>query len=314
MKMYKKEMIIKGKPVKFDAMQVADKGIIVRGKIIRIGKLQDEWSEDIGDPDVVIEALKEARLKPDIFTFWQRVPESEPRYNYYKEWDNVAAMRIKSFEHWWQKQIDAKTRNVNRNAQKKGVITKEVDFDDELVRGIRNIFNESRIRQGKLFWHYGKDFETVKKEMSLDLVRSYFIGAYYNEDLIGFIKLLDVGNGARVVQILSRIEHRDKSPTNSLIGKAVEVCCKKGIPYLFYEKFEYGKTGSRTLTDFKRHNGFEKIQIPRYYVPLTTAGKIILKLNLHRGVKEMLPKRLVLGVMDYRRKWYTRKYSCVKNG
>ena len=41
-----------------------------------------------------------------------------------------------------------------------------------LVNGIIGIFNQSPVRRGKPFWHYGKDFDTVKKEMSLGLRES----------------------------------------------------------------------------------------------------------------------------------------------
>ena len=89
-----------------------------------------------------------------------------------------------------------------------------------------------RSRQDKPFWHYGKDFETIKREMSDRLDRSEFIGAYYNNDLIGFIKIIDAGTYLDIVEILSMIEHRDKAPTNALMAKAVEICDKKSFPIL----------------------------------------------------------------------------------
>ena len=44
--------------------------------------------------------------------------------------------------------------------------------------------------------------------------------------------------------------------------------------------------------DFKRHNGFELVLYPRYFVPLTLKGTLALKLNLHRGIKEAMPRVL----------------------
>ena len=35
------------------------------------------------------------------------------------------------------------------------------------------IFNEAAIRQGRPFWHYGKDFETVKRQFSRYLAREH---------------------------------------------------------------------------------------------------------------------------------------------
>ena len=64
-----------------------------------------------------------------------------------------------------------------------------------------------------------------------------------------------------------------------------------------------------SLSDFKHHNGFLKIDIPRYYVPLTTKGEIALKLNLHLGVAKLLPENMVIFLKDMRRKWYENKLT-----
>ena len=66
---------------------------------------------------------------------------------------------------------------------------------------------------------------------------------------------------AMTTQIISMIRHRNKSTNNALIAKAVEVCSEKNFPYLIYAKWPRG-----SLADFKRHNGFEKIKIPVYYI------------------------------------------------
>lgn len=276
--------------------------IIVNGKFIKIASYKEEWFEDIEDPEKFIKRLKQNKVKADIFTFWQRLPDTKPKYDYYMEWDDVAALSVSSSDHWWNKQIDAKTRNVIRKAEKKGVTVRVTPFDDALVKGITNIFNETPIRQNKPFWHYGKDFETIKREMSDRLDRSEFIGAYYNDNLIGFIKIIYAGNYLDIVEILSMIEHRDKAPTNALMATAVEICANKKVPYLVYAHWPRG-----TLADFKRNNGFERIDLPRYYVPLNIKGAIALKLNIHHRIRDLLPERLMIHILDLRKKWYTKK-------
>lgn len=276
----------------------------VAGRYLRVAKLEAEWHEDIDDPGSVAKKISASGEQVDLFTFWQRLPHTEPRHNYYMEWDNVAALHIKSFEHWWKKQINAKTRNMIRRAEKKGVEIKLVEFNDELVRGISDIFNETPIRQGKPFWHYKKDLETVRHEMSDRPDKSDFIGAYYDGALIGFIKLLYAGQYAITTQIISKIAHRDKAVNNALISKAVEIGCDKKIPYLVYAKWSSGSLG-----EFKRHSGFKKIELPRYYIPLTTKGRIALKLQLHHGISEMLPEQLKRFLIDLRAKHNLRKYS-----
>ena len=154
------------------------------------------------------------------------------------------------------------------------MVVREIPFDDALVRGIHSVYNESPIRQGKRFWHYGKDLEAVRRMNGTFLDRSIFIGAYFQDNLIGFVKLVsDEDRGqAGLMQIVSMIQHRDKAPTNALLAQAVRSCTERGISYLWYANFTYGNKQRDSLADFKRHNGFQKVGLPRYYVPLTGRG------------------------------------------
>lgn len=213
-------------------MIVCGKKVKISGKFIKIARLEEEWYEDLNDSELFINCLKNEKVKADILTFWQRLPDIEPTYNYYMEYDSIAALPITTFDGWWKKQINAKTRNVARKAEKKGVQIKLTVFDDNFVKGLMAIFNETPIRQNKPFWHYGKDFEKVKKEFSKNIHREDIVGAYLNDELIGFIMLAYADRYAMTTQILSKIGHNDKSPTNALLAKAVEICEKKKIPYL----------------------------------------------------------------------------------
>ncbi len=294
------EIGVRGKRIAVPAVKIDGHRIVVTGKFLKIARLKEEWYEDVEDPESIIRQLKKSDVRADIFTFWQRLPETEPKYNYFMERDYIAALPIKSFDHWWEKQIRSRTRGLIRKAKKKGVIVKEVDFTDEFIQGVANIFNETPIRQGKPFWHYGKDFEIVKLEFSRYLFREDLIGAFYNDNLIGFIFIAHAGKYAILGQIISMIERRDLAPNNLLIAKAVEMCDRKNIPYLVYLYW-----GEGTLAEFKRRNGFEKTAIPRYYIPLTLKGKIALKLHLHRGSIGILPKKVQYVLMELKKKWYT---------
>jgi hypothetical protein len=253
----------------------------------------------------VIKSIQENNFKVDIFTFVQRVTQTQPLYDYYYEWDNIAAIKLHDYNYWWEKQISHETRKAVRKSQKNGVTTQLVDFNDELAKGIEGIFNETPIRQGRPFWHYGKDVKSIKKLFSRDAEYHDFIGAYYNDELIGFIMFRQSGSVANLGQIISKIRHRDKAPTNALLSKAVEVCCTRGLKYLVYGNFEYRKGGANTLTDFKRHNGFDKIDIPRYYIPLSRKGNIVLLLKLHKGFKEKLPETVIGKIKSLRSRWYS---------
>ncbi|HET9373361.1 MAG TPA: GNAT family N-acetyltransferase [Chthoniobacterales bacterium] len=280
-------------------MEVDCKRILIEGEIPRIARLEQEWYEDVEDPRTLINQLCKSEPRPDILTFWQRLPDTEPKYSYPMELDSIAALPIKSYSLWWEKQIDRKARNKIRKAQKNGVVVKPATFDDRFVRGITSIFNETPIRQGRHYLHYGKDFETIKRQFSRFLFREEIFGAYLGEELVGFIMLAYAENYAYLGQIISKIAHRDLAPNNLLLAKAVERCAEKGVPYLVYALWLEDSLG-----DFKRSNGFQKFDLPRYYVPLTGKGKLALKLGLHRGWKEAVPKPLRKSLKKLRRRWY----------
>ena len=191
-------------------------------------------------------------VKVDIFTFCQRLPETTPKYKYYMEWYDIAVLPVKSYEHWWSKQIKTRTRGKVRKAAKQDVVVRKAEFNDDFVRGMVSIFNESPIRQDRRFLHYGKDFETVKRQFSRYLFREELMGAYYKDELIGFIMLAYVGQSAVLGQIISKIKHRDKAPNNALIAKAVECCDRKEAPHLIYARWDTGSS----LTYFKYETWF----------------------------------------------------------
>ena len=228
------------------------------------------------------------------------------------QWNGTTwlSFRVSSFDHWIKNQIDFKVRNKVRKAEKNGVVVREVPFDDALVRGIHAIYNESPIRQGKRFWHYGKDLEAVRRMNGTFLDRSIFIGAFLQDNLIGFVKLVsdEDRSQAGLMQIISMIQHRDKAPTNALIAQAVRSCAERGISYLWYANFSYGKKQRDSLADFKRHNGFQKVDLPRYYVPLTVAGRMALRLGLHHGINDWIPEPVAATYRKIRSFWYTRKF------
>jgi hypothetical protein len=294
----------RGAPILVDAVRVNAKTLIISGKLIKTASLKNEWQEDIDDPDEVIRALKQSGVRVDFLKFWQRIPETEPKFSYYKEWRQVAAIPIQDFKHWWDKQIRFRARNKIRKAQKMGVSIEQVEFNDDFVRGVVDIYNQSPIRRGKPFRHYGKDFQTVKAELSVDLGEAVFVAAYFEKELIGFIKFVLADRYAMVTLILDKTLHRDKSPMNGMIAKVVEICAQRGIPYFTYTLWRRGDHGK-----FQESVGFEKIPVPEYYVPLTALGWIALRLRLHEGVKGLIPEKLMVWLLALRSKWYTLRFA-----
>jgi len=290
-------------------MEVCDREVHIRGRLIRIGRLDGDEFELL-DPPTVVEAIQRLPVRVDLFTFMQVLPQTTPQYDYsMRLWDNFAAVPISTFDQWWTKQIDGKTRNMVRRSEKKGVVCREVPFDDSLVEGIHRIYNEDGLRQGKPFAHRGKDVNTVRRMSATFLERSVFIGAFYQEQLIGFAKLVSDHNygQSRIMHIVSMALHKDKSPTNALIAQAVRSCADRHIPYLVYDKFSYGRKRHDSLSDFKQHNGFMRIELPRYYVPLTLRGRVALRLGMHRKLADRIPEAVLAKLRTIRTFWYTRR-------
>jgi hypothetical protein len=303
------EINVKGKMVKFSAIEINGLKIVIKGKYIKIAEVREEWDQDVMEPELIIDGLKKSGRRIDLFTFIQRLPESRPKYNYYREWDSVAAIPIVSYEHWLRNQIPDQARNKIRKAAKMGVEIRKMAFEDELIRGISSIYNESRIRQGTKNTQYNMPYEMVRLLNSTFLDRSEFLGAFYNNELIGYLKIAYTDRFARVMGILGKVRHQEKSPMNLLIAKAVEICSEKRVPYFVYAKYDYGKVGSDSLKDFKKGNGFENILIPRYFVAFNKFGSIVMKMGLYRGIKNMLPRRLVVQLLKIRKEWYSLRYS-----
>jgi hypothetical protein len=103
------------------------------------------------------------------------------------------------------------------------------------------------------------------------------------------------------------IRHRDKAPTNALIAQAVRSCAERGIRYLCYGHFSYGRKERDSLSDFKESNGFQKIELPRYYVPLTMRGRIALRLGLHRDLIDWVPEPMAATYRRIRSSWYAKR-------
>jgi hypothetical protein len=305
------EISVKGDWVKVRAMQVNRTTIIVRGNWLKIAYVHDEaWLEtEVEDPKLCIRRLKEKTphgLRADIFTFAQKLPQTTPKYSYPVEWESTAAIPLTSFQEWWEK-LPQETRKNVRRSQKRGVVIRVNNFDDAVIRGIVEVNNDSPVRQGRRFTHYGKTFDQVKKDHSSFLDRSDFICAYSGEEFIGFLKIVYRGEIASILQLLAKAKHYDGRPSNAMIAKAVELCAAKKISYITYGLFNYGNKRDSSVVDFKTRNGFQEILAPRYFVPLTRWGMLATRLKLHRGLHGILPNSAITLGVNVRLKWYNFK-------
>ncbi len=294
-------------------MKIENRELVSSGRLLRIGSLDGEGYFFLAQPERVLQAVRHANANIDLFTFTQCLSETKPLFNYPYEIFNFAALTITSFDEWWNRQIGFKARNKAKQAQKNGVTIRETPMSDALMRGIWEIYNETPVRQGRRFLHYGKSLECVRRLSTTYPEKSIFIGAYYSDRLIGFVKLLfDAAHAcAGMVHILSLIAHRDKSPTNALVAAAIRACAERKLAYLTYSSFAYGNKLNSSLSEFKQRNGFARVDVPRYFVPLTRWGSFAWKHGFHRGLKERLPENVASQLRNLRSAWYQRRFgSC----
>jgi hypothetical protein len=304
------EIRVRGKTFNVPSTEICGRTVIVSGKWIRTAEIKDEGVIEgviVEEPDSFITKLKESDLKADLFTFAQRPPETTPKYAYHRDWDNWATIPTTRFEDWWENLSQVSRKNVRR-AGRRGVVVKVIQFDEDLVKGVHKIYNSIQIRDGRIFWHYGKDVDSVRQSLATYLDRSEFIGAYLDDELIGFLKMVYVDDTATIFHIISMDEHYDKRPQNALIAKAAEVCEQKAVSQLIYGKFIYGNKRRSSLVEFKRRNGFQQVNFPRYYIPLTARGELFVRLRLYRGISGLLPEPILYLALSCR-DWYHKRLS-----
>jgi hypothetical protein len=121
-------------------LEVCGKEIRERGMLIRTAFLEGEGFAFLEDPQGALEALRKSR-RFDLFTFKQRLSDLSPKYDYPMELDNMAVVRVSTFDDWMTNQINFKVRNKIRKSEKNGVVVRELLFDDDLLRGIQGVYN-----------------------------------------------------------------------------------------------------------------------------------------------------------------------------
>jgi hypothetical protein len=193
---------------------------------------------------------------------------------------------LTSYDEWW-KIIGKKTRNMIRKAEKGGIRTEIAKPNQRLAEGLWKIYNETPIRQERAFPHFGISLRTVAKGL-LSTQNCTYIGAYLQDELVGFVQLVHGDSIVLISQILSLQKHWDKAINNALVAKTIEVCADRHSEWIMY-----GRMGNHpTLDKFKQNNGFTQFQLTRFYIPMTRKGKIAIQLGLQREIKDSLPRAI----------------------
>jgi hypothetical protein len=285
-------------------MNVCGVDIAVTGRLVRIVRLKDELYTSAPDPVEIQKQMRQAGIGADILSFVQDLDDAQPKYGYLREDEAFAVLRLTTFDHWYNKQLRCKARNTLRKAAGSDLETRVIEFSDELLHGIKAIYSDMPIVQGKRNWHYGKDLDTLRREHATFLDCSEFVGAYIGGELIGFAKVTHLKTYSIIMNLVAKVAYRDRAPSNALLARVVELTAARGTQLL-----NYGVWGRRGLNLFKTANAFERLTVPRYYVPLTLRGRVALRLGLHLSLKERLPESWIVRAADARARWNNWRFS-----
>ena len=302
------EIRVKGKWAKVPSIEFNGMTLFAKGKLPRIAVIrgEDMMECELKKPEQYVNLLTSGNtgsVHADIFTFTQRLPGSQPQFSYPMEWESVAAIQTQSFGNWWEN-LPQETRKNVRRSQKRGVSIRISEFNDKLIQDIREVNDDSPLRQGLPNAYFGKSLDETRKLYGEFEGRCDFICAYVESELVGFLHLIYRGAVASILNLTTKPSHFDKRPANALIAKAVEVCESKQIRFLTYGLYNYGNKRDNPLREFKVRNGFSEFLTPRYFVPLTYRGKLCMQLDLHKGLVGILPHSVITTGVAVRALWY----------
>jgi hypothetical protein len=269
-------------PSPVDALETVS---IKKRLFFTIAKDTREYEVDVTPLDDLLGELRKGGV--DMFTFIERgwcFEIFDPPGRWARTSDNVALLCINSYPEWLRAIIKKTRHDPVKRAEKKGIKVTVVKPDEQFAEGIWRIYNETPVRQGRAFSHYGVSLDRVMKGV-LNQGKEVYVGAYFQTELAGFIQLIFGDNIAIISQILSLTKHFDKNVNKALVAKAVEVCAGRREHWLMYARMG----NHPSLDKFKEENGFVKFELSRYYVPLSMKGRIAISLGLHRDIKDALP-------------------------
>ena len=156
------------------------------------------------------------------------------------------------------KLIGAKSRNMNKKAQKNGIECKRFNWNDRL-ENIYQINNSCFNRQGremdKSYKEYPKKVDYYKEE-EFCIVH---IGAFIEDILVGYVELYVYGNFAMTNRILGHKEYLKYGIMNLMIKYCIEYMIDNNIEYLNYLTMQNRKNSS--LSAFKYRVGFREYSL-----------------------------------------------------
>ena len=178
------------------------------------------------------------------------------RYKFY--FHPIAIICIPDSIEIYLKNIGAKSRNMNKKAEKNSIFCKVFDWNEKLDE-IFEINKSSPIRQGremdKLYIQYPKKL----KSTNIDDYSIVHIGAFVEKKLVGYVELYIYGNFAMTNRILGHKNYLKFGVMNLMIKKCVEYAIENSIEYINYLTMQNIKYNS--LSAFKKRVGFREYSL-----------------------------------------------------
>jgi hypothetical protein len=171
----------------------------------------------------------------------------------------VAIIKVPETIDIYLKDIGAKSRNMNRKAEKNNIFCKIFNWNEKLD-DIFEINTSSEIRQGRKmddsYRNYPKKI-IYPDENDFNIVH---IGAFVEEKLVGYIELYIYGNFAMINKILGHKNYLKFGVMNLMIKHCVEYAIEvKNIKYINYLTMQNRKNNS--LSAFKYRVGFREYSL-----------------------------------------------------
>lgn len=253
-----------------------------------------EHTRDIYPSSALLEALQSRGV--DLFSFIERTflkQATLQKYGFYSCPETIGLLHFEDFDVWC-KTLPSRERNLIKKAERIGLKTVVADIDEEFILSAQKIYNETPMRQGRRYSGFGITTEDIRKKFE-NLQSSKVIGAYYDNQLIGLTWVEFGDQVAAMMSFLSLISYRNKNPNNAMIAYAVKLCTEKGYKYLTYGNMGYNPG----LDFFKKNNGFRRVAVPRYFMPLTFKGQMAVKLNLCRSMERSFSPTLTKALVPF---------------
>ena len=156
------------------------------------------------------------------------------------------------------KLIGAKSRNMNKKAQKNAIECEIFDWNSKIDE-VFDINRSASTRQGREMDKSYRDYPKIIEYLDEEDFKIVYIGAFVEKKLIGYVELYIYGNFAMTNRILGHKEYLRYGVMNLMIKKCVEYGLEYGLEYINYLTMQNRKNNS--LSAFKYRVGFREYSL-----------------------------------------------------